>query len=323
VSPPVAGAALRARHAEAAPLRLPPAPRRVSGPSRHPRATPAAPAARPSLLLRLVDHPLLERLVRGRAWIAIVATALLGIVAMQVALLRIGAEIGSATSAVNALTAQNETTQTELAVLEAGHRLGRAAASLDMVYPAPGAVSYLQANDGDAARAARMMTVPSSAAIAAAAADATRPVTVAPATPPPSTTPADTPSTTTPAAGSGASSTTAAGTAAGTSAGGTTGAGTPTAGTTTAGTTTAGTTTAGTTTAGTTTAGTTTAGTTTAGTTTAGTTAAGTAAAGTTAAGTTAAGTSQTQASGTAATTPSGTATAPSTTAAGGTTPGG
>ena len=304
MSPPVAGAALRARHAEAAPLRLPPAPRRVSGPSRHPRATPAAPATRPSLLLRLVDHPLLERLVRGRAWIAIVATALLGIVAMQVALLRIGAEIGSATSAVNALTAQNETTQTELAVLEAGHRLGRAAASLDMVYPAPGAVSYLQANNGDAARAARMMTAPSSAAIAAAAADATRPVTVAPATPPPSTTPADTPSSTTPAAGSGASSTTVAGT----SASGTTGAGTTTTGTTAAGTTTAGTTTAGATAAGTTTTGI---------------TAAGTTAAGTTAAGTTAAGTSQTQASGTAATTPSGTATAPSTTAAGGTTPGG
>jgi hypothetical protein len=309
MSPPIAGAALRARHAEAAPLRLPPAPRRVSGPSRHPRATPAAPAARPSLLLRLVDHPLLERLVRGRAWIAIVATALLGIVAMQVALLRIGAQIGTATSAVNALTAQNETTQTELAVMEASHRLGRAAASLDMVYPTPGAVTYLQANQGDAARAARMMTVPSTAAIAAAAADATRPVTVAPAAPPPATTPAGTPSTTTPAAGSGATSTIVTGTAAGTSAG-----------TTTAGTTTAGTTTAGTTTAGTTTAGTTTAGTTTSG---AGTTAAGTTAAGTNSAGTAGAGTSQTQASGTAATTPSGTATAPSTTAAGGTTSGG
>ena len=40
--------------------------------------------------------------MRGRAWIAIVATALLGIVAMQVALLRLGAQIGSETSAVNA-----------------------------------------------------------------------------------------------------------------------------------------------------------------------------------------------------------------------------
>ena len=315
MTPPVAGAALRARHAEAAPLRLPPAPRRVSGPSRHPRATPATPATRTSLLLRLIDHPWLERLVRGRAWIAIVATALLGIVAMQVALLRLGAQIGSETSAVNALTAQNETTQTELAVMEASHRLSRAAASLRMVYPAPGAVTYLQAYDGDAARAARTMTVPSGAAIAAAAADAIRPATLTPVTPPPATTPVSTPATTTPAAG--------AGTTAATTAAGTTPAGTTTAGTTPAGTTTAGTTAAGTTTAGTTAAGTPAAATTAPGTTATGTTP-GTTSAGTTSAGTTSAGTTQTQTSGTGAptTTTAGPGAAPATTTAGGTTPG-
>jgi hypothetical protein len=320
MTPPVAGAALRARHAEAAPLRLPPAPRRVSGPSRHPRATPATPATRTSLLLRLIDHPWLERLVRGRAWIAIVATALLGIVAMQVALLRLGAQIGSETSAVNALTAQNETTQTELAVMEASHRLSRAAASLRMVYPAPGAVTYLQAYDGDAARAARTMTVPSGAAIAAAAADAIRPATLTPVTPPPATTPVSTPATTTPAAGAG---TTAATTAAGTTPAGTTTAGTTAAGTTTAGTTTAGTTAAGTTTAGTTAAGTPAAATTAPGTTATGTTP-GTTSAGTTSAGTTSAGTTQTQTSGTGAptTTTAGAGAAPATTTAGGTTPG-
>jgi hypothetical protein len=321
MTPPVAGAALRARHAEAAPLRLPPAPRRVSGPSRHPRATPATPATRTSLLLRLIDHPWLERLVRGRAWIAIVATALLGIVAMQVALLRLGAQIGSETSAVNALTAQNETTQTELAVMEASHRLSRAAASLRMVYPAPGAVTYLQAYEGDAARAARTMTVPSGAAIAAAAADAIRPATLTPVTPPPATTPVSTPATTTtPAAGAG---TTAATTAAGTTPAGTTTAGTTAAGTTTAGTTTAGTTAAGTTTAGTTAAGTPAAATTAPGTTATGTTP-GTTSAGTTSAGTTSAGTTQTQTSGTGAptTTTAGAGAAPATTTAGGTTPG-
>jgi len=320
MTPPVAGAALRARHAEAAPLRLPPAPRRVSGPSRHPRATPATPATRTSLLLRLIDHPWLERLVRGRAWIAIVATALLGIVAMQVALLRLGAQIGSETSAVNALTAQNETTQTELAVMEASHRLSRAAASLRMVYPAPGAVTYLQAYDGDAARAARTMTVPSGAAIAAAAADAIRPATLTPVTPPPATTPVSTPATTTPAAGAG---TTAATTAAGTTPAGTTTAGTTPAGTTTAGTTAAGTTTAGTTAAGTPAAATTAPGTTATGTT-PGTTSAGTTSAGTTSAGTTSAGTTQTQTSGTGAptTTTAGPGAAPATTTAGGTTPG-
>lgn len=169
MTPPAAGgAALRTRHAEAAPLRLPPAPRRLSGPARHPRAAAATPAVAPSLFLRLIDHPWLDRLVRGRAWIAIVATALLGIVAMQVVLLRLGAQIGSATATVNALTAQNETANTEIAALEANSRLGGTGNSLDMVYPAPGAVTYLQVNPGDAQRAVHTMTAPSGAAIAAA-----------------------------------------------------------------------------------------------------------------------------------------------------------
>jgi hypothetical protein len=168
MSPPAVGAAARTRHAEAAPLRLPPAPRRLSGPNRHPRAAGARAQASPNLFLRLIDHPWLERLVRGRAWIAIVATALLGIVAMQVALLRLGAQIGSATSAVNAVTAQIETTQTQIGALEADHRLSGGSGPLGMVYPAPGVVTYLQVNPGDGARAVHTMTVPSQAAIAAA-----------------------------------------------------------------------------------------------------------------------------------------------------------
>ena len=175
MSPPAAStAAARARNADAPPLRLPAAPRRVSGPSRHPRAASAQPALTPGLLVRILDHPWLERLVRGRAWIAIVATALLGIVGMQVALLRLGAQIGNETTAVNALTAQNETARTENAVLEAGHRLTSAARDLGMVYPAPGAVTYLAVNTGDALRAVHEMTAPSGAALSAAAADAHR-----------------------------------------------------------------------------------------------------------------------------------------------------
>src|ERR1019366_8712134 len=119
VSPPAATAAARARAATPAPLRLPPAPRRVSGPDRHPRAAVATPQAGASPFLRLIDHPWLERLVRGRAWIAIVAVALLGIVAMQVALLRLGAQIGSETATVNALVQQNETAEAAIGQLEA------------------------------------------------------------------------------------------------------------------------------------------------------------------------------------------------------------
>jgi hypothetical protein len=196
VTPPAAGAApvraaapLRARTAPA-PLRLPPAPRRVSGPSRHPRATPARPVASPSLLIRLIDHPWLERLVRGRAWIAIVAAALLGIVAMQVVLLRLGTQIGNETSTVNGLIAQNETTQATIGALEASRRVARQASDLGMVYPAPSAVTYLTVNPGDAARAVHIMRPPSGAVLASIA-SARRPSAppVAPARPQ-STTPA-------------------------------------------------------------------------------------------------------------------------------------
>ncbi len=303
MSPPAAAAApaARARHAEAAPLRLPPAPRRVSGPRRHPRAVAARPAASPSLVIRVIDHPWLERLVRGRAWIAIVATALLGIVAMQVALLRLGAQIGSETTAVNALTAQNETTRTENAVLEASHRLSATARDLGMVYPAPGAVSYLAVNTGDAARAVHEMTAPSSIALAAAASDAHFLATTASNPPPrPASTPAGTPATTPPATST-PSTTTAATTTPGAP---TTGATTTVAATTPAGTTSLAAT--GTAAAG---AGTTTA-------TTPATTATGTTAT------TTPVGTTTTPVSGTPASTTGGAATAPVTTAAGGTTPG-
>jgi len=194
MSPPAATAAARARAATPAPLRLPPAPRRVSGPNRHPRATVAAPQAGASPFLRLIDHPWLERLVRGRAWIAIVAVALLGIVAMQVALLRLGAQIGSETATVNALVQQNETAQTAIGTLEASRHVSTEAAALGMLYPQPSAVTYLQVNTGDARHATHTMTAPSTAAVAAATA---RPPTTTPTLTPPATTTATPPATTT------------------------------------------------------------------------------------------------------------------------------
>ena len=167
--PPASAERLRAGVAAPAPLRLPPAPRRVSGPAQRTR-----PAERPlsgfgGLVVRLIDHPWLERLVRGRAWIAIVATALLGIVAMQVALLRLGAQVGGQTAAVNSLVQRNAAMVATIGGLEASRGLGAPPSSLGMLYPPPGAVTYLQPGPGDALRAAERMRSPSAAATAAAA----------------------------------------------------------------------------------------------------------------------------------------------------------
>ena len=152
-----------------APLRVPPAPRRVSGPARR-AAVETVPRSRMSAaLIRLIDHPLLERLVRGRVWIALVAAALLGIVAMQVVLLRLGAQIGTQTQAYNVLLQKTEAAETAIGGIEANNRLSKLAGSATgMVYAAPGAVTYLQVNPGDGHRAADRISTPTSAAIVAA-----------------------------------------------------------------------------------------------------------------------------------------------------------
>jgi hypothetical protein len=177
--PPTASSAARVRAATAvpAPMRLPPAPRRVSGPARpaarperRDRAAEHRTTGAPALLIGLIDHPWLERLIRGRAWIALVATALLGIVVMQVALLRLGAQIGGETAAVNSIQQRNNSIQATIGAIEASRGLGTTASSLDMLYPAPGGVTYLQPNPGDGRLAAERIQSPSAVALAAAAA---------------------------------------------------------------------------------------------------------------------------------------------------------
>ena len=188
MSVPAATAAGRSRTAGApatgpAPLRLPPAPRRVSGPARHPRAASAPPVVASARWLSVIDHPWLDRLIRGRAWIAIVAAALLGIVAVQVVLLRLGAQISAETTQVNSLIAHNETVSATIAGMEASGGAYGASATAKMVDPPPDDVTYMHANSGDAARAAAIMTSPSAAAIEAEA--AARTVTAAQTITPP------------------------------------------------------------------------------------------------------------------------------------------
>jgi hypothetical protein len=153
-------AAARARAGAAAPLRQPIAPRRVSGPSRHPRAVPLAPSSHRQAVVRLLDAPLLDRLIRGRKWIAFVAFALLGIVAMQVAILRLGASIGRSVSQIEQLTQQNETTATSIAALEPRQSAAGEAAALSLVYPPDNDIVYLGYSAHDAALAAASISAP-------------------------------------------------------------------------------------------------------------------------------------------------------------------
>ena len=102
-----------------APVRRPTAPRnprRVSGPARPARRRPSdqpvvrAPlAARSAAYIRaLPDHALLDRIIRGRYWIPLLGVLLVGIVAMQVEVLKLNAGIGRALEQSTSLQNRNE-----------------------------------------------------------------------------------------------------------------------------------------------------------------------------------------------------------------------
>ena len=161
MTPPPATAASTRRHGArrgAAPSRVP---RRVSGPAR-PRAVAAGgaialPRPRPvstppfgrRVLRRaaaLADHPWLNRLLTGRAWIALLAFALIGIVFMQVSLLTLNAGIGRSVERAELLDRQNADLRAAVSRLGSDDRLQEEAANLGLVAPPAGSMTFLGRN---------------------------------------------------------------------------------------------------------------------------------------------------------------------------------
>ncbi len=177
--------------------------RRVSGPSRSARgAAPTKRAAAPDplavrLLARgqaLADSRFLDRLLRGRLWIGIVAAMLMGIVFMQVTMLSLNAGIGRAVERTSVLERQNTTLRAEVSRMESGTALDDVVGRIGMVQPADGSTHYVRAGDANAAQAAKRMTAPeapvaagSTTAGATAAAAPTTPGTTVPGTTTPGT----------------------------------------------------------------------------------------------------------------------------------------
>ena len=166
-------AAARGRHsqrARPAPGRRP-ASRRVSGPLRPvPAEAPVARRGSTGVFERiraLPDTPLIDGLLRGRAWIWLIGVLLGGIVAMQVSLLKLNAGIANAVTTAGTLERQNADLEADIARLSSGDRVRAAALEEGMVTPLPGGVEYLTARGNkDAARAARRMQPPSDEAAA-------------------------------------------------------------------------------------------------------------------------------------------------------------
>jgi hypothetical protein len=157
-------------------------PRRVSGPARRARPATAggAVAAAPPLGLRLartggriVDARFLDRLLRGRMWIALLALGLMGIVFIQVSMLRLNAGISRGITSAETLHRQNATLRGDISKLDSSDRIADAAKTFGMIQPAAGSVRYLDARRADAAAAARGIHEPKAPKTATAAATTT------------------------------------------------------------------------------------------------------------------------------------------------------
>lgn len=195
---PPAAATVAARRAVAAPparpgrrpAATPPRPRRLSGPARPAPARPAPPARppRPAAVPRrrpagadlplgaralerlraLPDHRLLDRLIGGRAWIALLGTLLVGIVTLQLTLLRLNAGIGRAVEQTSVLEQTNAALKLEISQEADANRVIAQATQMGYVMPPQGSPRFLSASAGDAARALVTMRVPDpSAAVSA------------------------------------------------------------------------------------------------------------------------------------------------------------
>jgi hypothetical protein len=150
--------------------------RRVSGPVvRRPVAVPGgATVGRQTAFARvraLPDSRWLDRALRGRLWIWLLGAALLGVVGMQVSLLKLNSGIGRAVETTTTLERQNSALEAAVARLSDPNRVQTGAAALGMLTPPPGDVGYLTARRADAARAVERMQPPSPEAAALLAND--------------------------------------------------------------------------------------------------------------------------------------------------------
>lgn len=171
MSPPPAAAAEALPRHRTAPRRAPVRhPRRVSGPARRSRPAPrTAPRTEDQgLALRAIgayervsDSALLDRLVRGRLWIGLLAFALIGIVAMQLMVLKLNTGIGATLAREAALQRSNAQLGIEAATGSGEGRIEPLAAATGMTFAPSGSVHFVASSPAsDIARAAAVLAAP-------------------------------------------------------------------------------------------------------------------------------------------------------------------
>jgi len=109
----------------------------------------------------VLDQGLVDRLVRGRLAIALVAFALIGIVTIQLGQLKLSGEIGRALGQAQVLQRESATLGIENSELAAGNRIESRAAALGMELVPSGALRFLAADaHSDPARALSALSSP-------------------------------------------------------------------------------------------------------------------------------------------------------------------
>ncbi len=177
-----AAAAPRARSA-AAPARRQPTRRATRGhaaPRRSPATRRVSGAPSVALPVRVINAPfaraarrrtsgVLDALLSGRGWIALVFVLLAGIVFLNVDLLQMNREIARNAETISTLKREIARNRLDAARLASSERIQDSALQLGLVRPAAGEVRYLKARpDRDARLAAKRITAPSFAYVAPA-----------------------------------------------------------------------------------------------------------------------------------------------------------
>jgi hypothetical protein len=105
--------------------------------------------------LSLPDSRVLDRLMRGRAWIVLIGVLLIGLVGINVSLLKLNAEAGRNAETVKALRIQNTQLRARVSRLASAERLERAGRDLGLAMSIAGRVRYLSVRSADPRKAAR------------------------------------------------------------------------------------------------------------------------------------------------------------------------
>jgi cell division protein FtsL len=97
-----------------------------------------------AFVVALPESSLLDRVIRGRIWIPLLGVLLVGIVAMQVEILKLNAGVGAAIAQTTTLQTRNDALRENVTALSDEQRIERIAAQHGYVMAPPESIKFLR-----------------------------------------------------------------------------------------------------------------------------------------------------------------------------------